>query len=86
MSFLRPVAIAVEQGEQNWCYQQKLLLALSTLFWGCASVEEVKKEAVEDTQALRKGPVSAPQKTHQHADSLRCMDRLFRNGIATWLS
>lgn len=63
---------------------KKLLLALvPALFWGCASVEEVKKEVVEDAQALRRGPVSAPQKNYTNMqDSLRCMDRLFlENGI-----
>ncbi len=59
------------------------LFLIPAFFGGCSSVEEIKTEVVQDTQALRQGPISAPQKnyTNMH-DSLRCMDRLFlENGI-----
>lgn len=61
----------------------KLFFLFPIFIGGCASVNEVRTDVIDDTQAVRKGPESAPQKNYTNMqDSLRCMDRLFlENGI-----
>jgi curli biogenesis system outer membrane secretion channel CsgG len=54
-----------------------LLLAITVLFSGCASLD-AKKETAEKANAVRKGPESAPYRTITgFSSALRCMDNLF---------